>query len=142
MSPHPGAVPGPRRPVVATGAGDRVEVAVVAGGLERGEHGGVVPTTGVVPGIDRARASNENVLSDTTTGAPAASLSWHSSLVGRNRDQRASNTSSASAASAPRVAIAPSSAPTASTSTSVPMARKRAGDASSAPFTAQQYETP
>ena len=54
--------PGSGRPVVATGAGDRVEVAVVAGGLERGEHGGVVPTTGVVPGIDRACEQRERAL--------------------------------------------------------------------------------
>ncbi len=46
-----------------------------------------------------ARATNENVLGDTITGAPAASLSRHSSLVGRKRDQRASRTSRASAAS-------------------------------------------
>src|SRR3954469_25081243 len=84
---------------------------------------------------------SENVLRETTTGAPAAALSRHSSLVGRNRDQRASSASSASAASVPTVTIASASAPTASTSTSVPMARKRAGGASSAPFTNQQYET-
>src|SRR4051794_22185525 len=84
---------------------------------------------------------SEKVLGETTTGAPAAALSRHSSLVGRNRDQRASSASSASAASAPSMIIASASAPTASTSTSVPMARKRAGGASAAPFTNQQYET-
>ena len=52
----------PSRRVVLAGAGDRVEVAVVAGGLERGEHGRVVATAGVAPRVDRARDERERAL--------------------------------------------------------------------------------
>ena len=91
----------------------------------------------------RRRASiSAKVSADTTTGAPPASLSRHSSLVGRKRDHRASRASRAVAASSPSSAIAAASAPTASTSTSVPIARNRAGAASSPPFTAKPYAKP
>ena len=127
--------------VVATGAGDRVEVAVVAGGLERGEHRRVVAATGVVPGVDRAREQPERALRQHD-GRPARFVEL--AELARRTEPRpgASHTSSASAASAPRLAIAPSPAPSASTSTSVPIARKRAGAARCAPFTGKQYETP
>ena len=89
-----------------------------------------------------ARAIRAKVSADTTTGAPPASLSRHSSLVGRKRDHRASRASRAVAASSPSSAIAAASAPTANTSTSVPIARNCAGGASTPPFTAKPYEKP